>query len=254
MMRAWLCVLGASGLAALFSTVPLPGQAASPKKEPRDQPAAESAAPGTRSLGTAGSWTAYASGDQPGRICYLVGRPQKSDSAGVARKAPVAMVTHRPSESISNVISFVEGYPLKSGTDAALEIDDKKFDLFTNDDSAWARTAELDRAIVSALLKGRTATVKGTLHSGKPATDTYSLAGFGKALALIDEACGISRPETATAQSTPAPPPGAVPAKAAAPAKTATPPKKAAAHRLSPKKLWKNIAKKKKQKSQQAKQ
>ena len=35
---------------------------------------------------------------------------------------------------------------------------------------------------------------------------------------------------------------------------TATPPKKAAAHRLSPKKLWKNIAKKKKQKSQQAKQ
>src|SRR3954447_3840963 len=248
MKRAWLCVLGASGLAALFSTVPLPGQAASPKKEPRDQPAAESAAPGTRSLGTAGSWTAYASGDKPGRICYLVGRPQKSDSAGVARKAPVAMVTHRPSESISNVISFVEGYPLKSGSDAALEIDDKKFDLFTNDDSAWARTAELDRAIVSALLKGRTATVKGTSHSGKPTTDTYLLVGFGKALALIDEACGISRPETATAQSTPAPPPAAVPAKAA------TPPKKAAAHRLSPKKLWKNIAKKKKQKSQQAKQ
>jgi len=254
MKRAWLCVLGVPGLAALLSTVALPGQAASPRKEPAAQPAATSVTPGTRPLGTVGSWTAYASGDKPGRICYLVGRPQKSDSAGVARKAPVAMVTHRPSESISNVISFVEGYPLKSGTDAALEIDDKKFDLFTNDDSAWARTAELDRAIVSALLKGRTATVKGTPHSGKPTTDTYALAGFGKALALIDEACGISRPETATAQSTPAPPPAAVPAKAAAPAKAATPPKKAAAHRLSPKKLWKNIAKKKKQKSQQAKQ
>jgi hypothetical protein len=253
MKRAWLRVLGVPGLAALLSTVPPPGQAASPKKEPADQPAAESAVPRARSLGTAGSWTAYASGDKPGRICYLVGRPQKSDSAGVARKAPVAMVTHRPSESISNVISFVEGYSLKTGSDAALEIDDKKFDLFTNDDSAWARTAELDRAIVSALLKGRTATIKGTSNNGKPTTDTYSLAGFAKALGLIDEACGISRPETAIAQPAQAPLPAAA-AKAAAPAKTATQSKKASAHRMSPKKMWKNIAKKKKQKSQQAKQ
>src|SRR3954447_5902702 len=219
MKRAWLCVLGASGLAALFSTVPLPGQAASPKKEPRDQPAAESAAPGTRSLGTAGSWTAYASGDQPGRICCLVGRPQKSDSAGVARKAPVAMVTHRPSESISNVVSFVEGYLLKTGSDVALEVDDKKFDLFTNDDSAWARTADLDRTIVLALANGRTATVKGTPNAGKPTTDTYSLAGFAKALALIDEACGISRPEIAGVQAAP------VPQKVAAPQKVSTPQK-----------------------------
>jgi len=202
----------------------------------------------------AGSWTAYASGDKPGRICYLVGRPQKSDSAGVARKAPVAMVTHRPSESISNVVSFVEGYPLKSGSDAALEIDDKKFDLFTNDDSAWARTAELDRAIVSALLKARTATIKGTPNNGKPTSDTYSLAGFAKALALIDEACGISRPETVTAQPAPAPLPATAPAAAAAPTKAATQSKKASAHRMSPKKVWKNIAKKKRQKSQQAKQ
>src|SRR3954452_746800 len=221
MKRAWSCVLGASGLAALFATVPLPGQAASPKKEPRDQPAAESPAPGTRSLGTVGSWSAYASGERAGRICYLVGRPQKTDSAGVARKAPVAMVTHRPSESISNVVSFVEGYPLKTGSDVALEVDDKKFELFTNDDSAWARTADLDRTIISALANGRTATVKGTPHNGKPTTDTYALTGFAKALALINEACGIGRPETATVQAAP------VPQKVSAPPK-ASPKRKAA--------------------------
>jgi hypothetical protein len=176
-------------------------------------------APKTQSLGTVGSWSAYASGEKSSRICYLVGRPQKTDSAGIDRKAPVAMVTHRPSENISNVVSFVEGYPLKTGSDAALEIDDKKFDLFTNDDSAWARTAELDRTIVSTLAKGRTATVKGTPHNGKPTTDTYSLAGFGKALALIDEACGVSRPETAAAQTAPAPQKVSAPAKVAAPHK-----------------------------------
>jgi hypothetical protein len=246
MKRRWLCVLGAPSLAALLSTVPLPVQAAKPKKEPPAQPAAESATPTTRSLGAVGSWSAYASGDKPGRICYLVGRPQKVDSAGIARKAPVAMVTHRPSESIANVVSFVEGYPLKTGSDVALEIDDKKFDLFTNDDSAWARTAELDKMIVAAFVQGRTATVKGIPHNGKPTTDTYSLSGFTKALALIDEACGISRPETAAAQATPQAAPAA--RTVAAPAKAAAP-HKASARKTSHKKVSKKTLKKKKSQS-----
>ena len=226
---------------ALLSTVPMAGQAAKPKKElaaqpATAQPAAQSAVPQTRSLGTIGAWSAYASGEKPGRICYLVGRPQKSDSAGATRKAPVAMVTHRPSENISNVVSFVEGYPLKTGSDVALEVDDKKFDLFTNDDSAWARTADLDRTIVSALANGRTATVKGTPNSGKPTTDTYALAGFAKALALIDEACGISRPETAGMQATSVPqrvsaPPKVSPKRKMAVRKTAQKPIKTASHK-----------------------
>jgi hypothetical protein len=258
-----LHVLGAPGLAALLATVPLPGQAANPhaakpntakpNQEAPAQPAAESATSKARSLGTIGSWSAYASGDKPGRICYLVGRPQKSDSAGVARKAPVAMVTHRPSENIANVISFVEGYALKAGSDVALEIDDKKFDLFTNDDSAWARTAELDRTIVSSLATGRTATVKGTPHNGKPTTDTYSLSGFAKALALIDEACGVSRPATAAAPAAPQAAPTtqtvspqtiAAPAKATAPRKGA--PRKASTRKTSHKNVSKKALKKKK--------
>jgi hypothetical protein len=246
MKRRWLSILGASGLAALLSTVPMPGEAAKPKKEPAAQPAAQSAPPQARSLGTAGSWSAYASGEKLGRICYLVGRPQKSDSAGVARKSPAAMVTHRPGENISNVVSFVEGYPLKTGSDVALDVDDKKFDLFTNDDSAWARTADLDRTIVSALSAGRTATVKGTPNNGKPTTDTYSLAGFAKALALIDEACGISRPEIAGAQTAPVPPTAAPPQKQkiAAPRKGSLP-QKTAVHKTSHQ-SHKKISKKKK--------
>ncbi|HEX2150482.1 MAG TPA: invasion associated locus B family protein [Stellaceae bacterium] len=245
MKRYWLYVLGAPCLAALLSTVPLPGQAAKPKKEPPAQPAAESATPKTRSLGTVGAWSAYAAGDKASRICYLVGRPQKIDSAGVGRQPPVAMVTHRPSENIANVVSFIEGYPLKDGSDAALEVDDKKFDLFTNDDSAWARTAELDRSIVSAFIKGRTATVKGTPDKGKPTTDTYSLAGFSKALALIDEACGINRPETAAAQAAPALQAAPAPQTVAAPVKAAAP-RKASTRKTSHKKVSKKALKKKK--------
>ena len=234
MKRSWFYVVGAPCLMALLSTLPRPGQAAKPKSEPAAQPAAESTTPKTRSLGTVGAWSAYASGEKSSRICYLVGRPQKTDSGGVARQAPVVMVTHRPSENIANVVSFVEGYPLKEGSDVALEVDDKKFDLFTNDDSAWARTAELDKAIVTALISGRTATVKGTPSKGKPTTDTYALSGFTKAISLIDEACSVSRPETAAAEAAPAAQTVAT-QKVSAPAKAAAP-RKGSAHKTSHKK------------------
>jgi hypothetical protein len=212
MKRSWLYGFGAACLAALLSTLSIPGQSAPSRKEA----AAGNAAPKTQSLGTAGAWSAYAVGDRANRICYLVGRPQKTDSAGVSRQAPVAMVTHRPSENIANVVSFVEGYPLKTDSEVALEVDGTKFDLFTSDDSAWARTAELDRAIVTAFVRGKTATVKGTPDSGKTTTDVYSLAGFTRALALIDEACGIDRPETAALRHTPASQTGAAAGAAAA--------------------------------------
>jgi len=105
----------------------------------------------------------------------------------------MVIVTHRPEENIANVVSFVEGYALKEGTDVSLDIGGAKFDLFTKNDSAWARTAEIDRAIVAALVKGQQAVVIATRQNGVATTDTYSLAGFARALDLIDKACGIGR-------------------------------------------------------------
>ena len=130
-----------------------------------------------------------------GQANYLVGQAQKSEPAGFPRKAPMAMVTHRPTEQIANVVSFVEGYPLKDGSEVALDIGGSKFDLFTKDDGAWARTAELDKMIVTALSKARQAVVKGMPQKGPATTDVYPLAGFAKALAAIDKACGVQREE-----------------------------------------------------------
>jgi len=90
-------------------------------------------------LGIADAWTAYAYSEKSGKVCYLAGEPKKSEPAGGKRKHPLAMVTHRPGEKIANVVSFVEGYPLKEGSEVSLDIGGAKFDLFTKGDSAWAR-------------------------------------------------------------------------------------------------------------------
>ncbi len=165
---------------------------AAEKKKSSDAPPASSAGPAQR-LGTTEGWTAYVYKDKSGQVCYLAGGPQKSEPATAKRKPPTAMVTHRPEEKVANVVSFVEGYMLKEGSDASLDIGGAKFDLFTKGDSAWARTADLDKTIVEALAKGKQAIVKGTPQKGQPTTDTYSLAGFTQALSMIDKACGIKR-------------------------------------------------------------
>ena|SRR5271165_1132011 len=180
-----------SFVVGLLLSISTAGHAESSKKAGN---AAQSPA-GTPSerLGAAAAWTAYAYSERSGKVCYLAGEPKKSEPRGVKRKHPLAMVTHRPGEKIANVVSFVQGYPLQEGSEVSLDIGGAKFDLFTKGDSAWARTSELDKDIVEAMAKGKQAIVKGTPRKGLATTDTYSLAGFAQALALIDKAYDVKR-------------------------------------------------------------
>jgi hypothetical protein len=154
--RAWRVVVAGW---VVLAPAGLLAQGAGTQPPPADQPA------GTQSLGRAGAWSAYVSNDKTGRVCYLVGQPQKSEPAGFARRAPSALVTHRPAEKIANVVSFVEGYTLKDGSDVALDVGGSKFDLFTKDDSAWARTSETDKTIVGTLSKARQAVIAASRAS-----------------------------------------------------------------------------------------
>jgi Invasion associated locus B (IalB) protein len=179
------------GLSIALLLLPSLGVAADAKKPGTTAPSPTSSP--TEQLGIAGAWTAYTYREKSGKVCYLAGAPQKSEPATAKRKHPLALVTHRPGENVTNVVNFVEGYPLKLGSDVSLEIGGAKFDLFTKGDGAWARTSDLDKAIVEAMAKGKQAVVKGQPEKGLATTDVYSLAGFAEALALIDKACEIKR-------------------------------------------------------------
>lgn len=165
-----------------------------PSQKPSSPPLAASADPGpAKPLGSAGAWTAYLAQNKSGKVCYLVGHPEKTEPSAMKRKAVMAMVTHRTEDHVSNVVSFDAGYPLNEDDDVTIEVGAEKFPLFAKDDTAWARTSELDKAIVTALGRGRDVVVKGTPKKGHPTVDVYSLTGFSKALALIDKACDVKR-------------------------------------------------------------
>ncbi len=183
---AFAAVLGVSGLLAL----PALCQSKSPAKQPaQTQPAAVQ----PQRLASAQSWTAYSAPEKSGQICYIVGDPAKSEPANVKRDPVHLLVTHNTSDKTNSVISFIAGYGFKDGSPAELEIGDKKFSLFTKDDTAWARDAATDKAIVESMLKGKQAVIKGSSARGTATTDTYALAGFGQVLAEIDKACKVKR-------------------------------------------------------------
>jgi invasion protein IalB len=188
----------AAFVACLMPALPLAVHAASPaaptKSAQQQTPQKPSdAQPAPTHLGGGQGWDAYSDTEKGQKFCYLVGKPQKSEPASAKRDPIYASIAHRPADKAFNVVSFNAGYLFKENSDAELAVDGKKFSLFTNKDTAWTRDAATDKAVTEALAKGKTAVIKGASARGTETADTYSLAGFGQALALIDKTCNVKR-------------------------------------------------------------
>jgi invasion protein IalB len=147
------------------------------------------AAPQQKPLGTFGDWTAVTDGGDK-RLCYIGSAPKKAEGKYTTRGDAHVLVTHRPTDKVKGEVSVSAGYPYKEDKVAEVEIDGKKFKLFTRGENAWAYDAAADRAMVAAMKAGKQLIVRGTSSRGTATTDTYSLAGFTAALAAIDKACG----------------------------------------------------------------
>jgi invasion protein IalB len=148
-----------------------------------------------KALGTFDAWVAVELPEKSSKICYMASRPSKSTPEGAKRGDILLTVTHRPGAKQRDEVSFQSGYPFKPGAPVTIEVDKKKFELFTKPEAdaegAWSRDAAMDKALVEAMRAGNSAVVKGTSARGTETVDTFSLAGFTKAYAEIGKACGI---------------------------------------------------------------
>jgi hypothetical protein len=139
-------------------------------------------------LGKFGRWSSYAYSDRAGKICYAATVPERSLNAPKRRGEVFLSVTDRTADHSIGVVSVTEGYAYKKDASAEIDIDGKKFGLFTTGNSAWARD---DKAVVRTMMNGKTMLVYGTPVKGGQSVDTYSLDGFAKAIAETDRACRL---------------------------------------------------------------
>jgi Invasion associated locus B (IalB) protein len=140
-------------------------------------------------ISTFTDWTAYTVKEEGGLACYMASQPKSSAPDGVNRGQIWTLVTQRPYKKIADEISIYVGYPFEKGSEAVAEIDGQKFSLFTDNETAWAASPELDAKLVEAMRKGAKLTVYGVSERGTKTTDVYSLSGFTAAHNAISKAC-----------------------------------------------------------------
>lgn len=124
--------------------------------------------------------------------CWAVSAPKEvvnTDESGrikaVRRGDILLFVSFVPGSNVSGQVSFAGGYPFAEGSTVTLDISGTTFDLFTENETAWAASADQDRTIVDALKRGANATLTGRSSRGTVTKDTFSLLGF---TAAFDEA------------------------------------------------------------------
>lgn len=157
--------------------------------------APKASTPAPKELGIFDSWVSVELGSGAAKACYMFARPTESEPKGAKRGDIMVVITHVPGAKRRDEVSFQSGYPFKEGSPVAVDVDGKKFEFFTrldvDQEAAWARDSDADKAIVAAMRAGKTLKVRGTSARNTTTNDTFSLSGFTKAYAEIGKACGI---------------------------------------------------------------
>ncbi len=145
-------------------------------------------------LGTFGDWDAFETKRGKAKVCYTASLPTKSVGKYDNRGETSVIVSHWPSQEALNVVNVVAGYAYKPDGKVKIIIGKQSFTLFTDGGRAWAEESKTDRALVRAMRKGASMTVKGTSSRGTATTDTYSLKGFTTATIAIGKSGGVNGP------------------------------------------------------------
>ena len=146
-------------------------------------------------IGEYNNWTALTYKERGKVVCFMSPAPRNSPKKWVSKPKNVRrgkiylLVTHRPAHGTRDEVSVHVGYPLKKDSEVVADIDGRKFRMFTDNNTAWARDAKPDRAIAQAMRGGTILTIKGISSRGTKTTDTYSLSGFTAAHNDINGAC-----------------------------------------------------------------
>jgi hypothetical protein len=155
--------------------------------------AAPAAAEPANMLGVFGNWTAYSTGSGSNLTCYALSKPRATRPAGTKRGAIYLMVSDWPSRKVKGEPQVIYGYQGKEGGAAALGVGNDKFTFFIRNNgkegSAWLQQLGDNTRLISAMQDGVSVVAAGTSARGTKTSDTYSLSGFGDALAKVHAVC-----------------------------------------------------------------
>lgn len=142
-------------------------------------------------VATEGDWTVFAA-DNP-RECWAVSPPRSTINTRDGQQVEVSRgdirlyVAYRPSQN--GEVSFTGGYPFAPDSTVEVDVGGRKFNLFTEGESAWTGSPSDDEALIGALRAGSSAVVTGRSARGTTTKDTFSLSGITAATNTARQRC-----------------------------------------------------------------
>ena len=138
-------------------------------------------------------WSVFVDSDPT--ECWAVSAPKETVNTrdgrvvAVRRSDILMLVFYRPSANVKGQINFVGGYPFADGSTVNVNIDGTEFELFTDDETAWAASAAEDAKLITAMKRGSKAVLTGRSGRGTRTQDTFSLLGFTAAVEDAETRC-----------------------------------------------------------------
>jgi hypothetical protein len=153
------------------------------------QGAAKPTLVGSFNAWTTWSYTGSYSGNGQGKICYIYAEPSDMQPPKLDHGRVSFSITTSPSQGVSAESNFVAGYTLKDQSTVVVDIDGKKFTMFTQGDSAWLLDKSEEDELLEAMRDGKKMVVKAQSRRGNNTTYNYSLSGVTAAADKMSSEC-----------------------------------------------------------------
>ena len=141
------------------------------------------------SLGKFKDWSAWSYQGNKGKVCYVHSAPTTVKPDSLNHGDVSFFIRKSPAENVNNEANFVVGYPFQENSTVVVDIDGRKFTMFTQGDSAWILNPAEEPELVEAMRAGSKMTVSGQSRRGNQTTYAYSLSGVTAATNKITTDC-----------------------------------------------------------------
>ena len=118
--------------------------------------------------------------------CYIGSIPIKEEGK-YKQRGDTYVIVYKINNNPESTVQVNAGYNYQEEKPVELIIDNTKFSLFSQGDSAWS--SNQDKKIISAMINGKQMTIKGYSFKGTLTTDTYTLIGFTSAYNKLNKDC-----------------------------------------------------------------
>ncbi len=119
------------------------------------------------------AWGAYSHQASSGKICYVLSVPTAKNPADRDHGDVFFMLSQFPGQNVTLEPEFTAGYPFKDNSRVVLDIDGKKFNMFTRGNKAWIENPAEEPMVVNAMRQGKAMTVHAESRRGTKTSYSY---------------------------------------------------------------------------------